>query len=103
MAEKLRVCAIGDIEEEDVMRFDHGDLSLIIIHGADGKFYATDGYCTHEKQHLADGLVDAFDIECPLHGGTFDYRSGHPTGAPVCLALKTYPVIVEGDTVFIEL
>jgi len=103
MAEKLRVCAVGDIEEEDVIRFDHGDHSLIVIHGPDGKFYAADGYCTHEKQHLSEGLVDAFDIECPRHFGAYDYRTGDPTVAPVCVALKTYPVVVEGDDVYVML
>ncbi len=103
MPEKIRACGVDDVDEEDVVRFDHGDLSLIIIHGVDGKFYATDGHCTHERQHLVDGLVDEFDIECPLHAGTFDYRTGDPTGAPACVALKTYKVSVEGDDVFVEI
>lgn len=103
MAEKIRACAVGDVEEEDLIRFDHGGKSLIIIHGPDGKFYAADGYCTHEKQHLSEGIVDDFDIECPLHFGAYDYRTGDPTVAPVCVALKTYPVTVEGDDVFVEL
>lgn len=103
MAEKIRACSTGDIEEEDVLRLDHGDKSLIIIHGPDGNFYATDGYCTHEKQHLSDGLVYEFNIECPLHFGAFDYRTGDPTAAPACEALKTYPVAVEGDDVYVEI
>ncbi|MDP5218911.1 Rieske 2Fe-2S domain-containing protein [Ruegeria sp. 2205SS24-7] len=102
MAKKIRVCSVDDIEEEDVMRFDHEDKSLIIIHGPDGNFYATDGYCTHEKQHLSEGIVDEFDIECPLHFGAFDYRTGDPTVPPVCVALKTYPVVIEGDEVLVE-
>ena len=103
MSERLRVCSVNDIDEEDVMRFDHGDNSLIIIHGPDGNFYATDGHCTHEMQHLSEGLVDEFEIECPLHFGAFDYRTGDPTVPPVCVALKTYPVTVEGEDVFVEL
>ena len=102
MPEKIRVCALDDLEEEDVMRVDHGDISLIVIHGPDGRFYATDGYCTHERQHLSEGIVDGFEIECPLHFGAFDYRSGDPVTPPVCVALRTYPVAVEGDDVFVE-
>lgn len=103
MPEKIRVCGIDDLEEEDVMRVDHGDMSLIVIHGPDGRFYATDGYCTHERQHLSDGIVDGFDIECPLHFGAFDYRTGDPVTPPACVALRTYPVAVEGDDVFVEI
>lgn len=100
MAEKIRACSTEDIEEEDVLRFDHGDKTYAIYHGPDGNFYATDGYCTHEKAHLGDGLVDEYEIECPLHHGAFDYRTGDPTVAPACVQLKTYPVSVEDGDVF---
>ena len=103
MSEWLRVCSVKDIDEEDVMRFDHGDKSLIVIHGRDGSFYAADGHCTHERQHLSESLVDEFEIECPLHFGAYDYRTGNPTVPSVCAALKTYPVTVEGDDVFVEI
>ena len=41
-------------------------------------------------------------IECPKHNGRFDIRDGRPLGAPVCVALKTYPAKVEAGKVFIE-
>ena len=103
MATTLRVCATSDIEEEDVMRFDHGAQTFAIFRGPDGAFYATDGYCTHEKAHLGEGLVDDFEIECPLHFGAFDYRTGDPTVAPACVKLRTYPVTLDGDNVLITI
>jgi 3-phenylpropionate/trans-cinnamate dioxygenase ferredoxin component len=42
-------------------------------------------------------------IECPKHNGRFNYKTGAAKGAPVCVALKTYPVKVEAGTVFIDL
>ncbi len=101
MTQRVRVCSTKDVEEEDVYRFDQADRTFAIYHGPDGSFYATDGYCTHEKAHLAEGIVDEFEIECPLRFGSFDYRTGDPTVAPVCIALKTYPVEVADDEVFI--
>lgn len=101
MTELVRVCSVNEIEEEDVLRFDVGSRSLAIYRSPDGEFYATDGYCTHEKTHLADGIVDGYDIECPLHFGAFDYRTGDPTVAPACVALKTYPVQVQEGAVYV--
>ncbi len=103
MAEQVRVCGKSDIDEEDVMRFDHGDRTFAIYRGPEGDFYATDGFCTHEKALLSDGIVDGYEIECPLHFGAFDYRTGDPTVAPACVKLKTYPVSVEGEDVFIAI
>ncbi len=103
MAELIRACGVDDIEEEDVLRFDHKDRTFAIFHDPEGKFYATDGYCTHEKAHLGDGIVDGHEIECPLHFGAFDYRTGDPTVAPACVKLKTYPVTVQDDAIFIDI
>lgn len=95
-------CAAGEIEEEDVIRWDHSDRTFAIYHGADGSYYCTDGLCTHEQVHLSDGLVLDFEIECPKHNGVFDYRTGAAKRAPVCVSLKTYPTKVEGGRVLVD-
>ena len=99
----IDACATEDIDEEDVVRWDHGDRTFAIYHGVDGAFYCTDGLCTHEQIHLCDGLVMDFEIECPKHNGVFDFRSGKALRAPVCVDLATYPVKVEGDRVLVML
>jgi len=95
--------SVGDIEREDVKRFDHGGRTFAIYCAPDGQHYATDGVCTHEYAHLADGFVMDHLIECPKHNGRFDYRTGDAKGAPVCVNLKTYPMRVEGKTLLIKL
>ena len=97
----VEACDADEVEEEDVMRFDHGGRTFAIYRLDDG-YYATDGLCTHEKVHLADGLVMDNIIECPKHNGRFDIRSGAAKGAPVCINLKTYPVKVDAGKVFIN-
>lgn len=102
MTEWIKVCVQDDISEEDVMRFDHAGHTFAIYRSPSNKFYATDGLCTHEKVHLADGLVIDHVIECPKHNGRFDYTTGAAKGAPVCVNLKTYPVKIEGGDVYID-
>ena len=96
------VCRSDEIDEEDLVRFDHDGNTYAVYNTATG-FYATDGMCTHEAQHLEDGLVMDDVIECPLHQGRFHIPTGKARGAPVCIDLKTYPVKVEDENVFIEL
>ena len=97
----VKVGPLGDLDEEDVKRFDLGERTFA-IYRAGGKVYATDGLCTHEQVHLADGLVMDDVIECPMHNGRFDIRDGRALGAPACVNLKTYPAKVEGDVIFIQ-
>ena len=74
-----------DIEPEDVMRFDHAGRSFALYRTEDDRYFATDGLCTHEKVHLADGLVMGTIIECPKHNGRFDFITGKAKGAPACM------------------
>ena len=99
----IEACAADDIEEEDVIRFDHDGRTFAVYRSPDDEYYATDGWCTHERAHLADGLVMDNIIECPKHNGRFDYTTGQAKGAPVCVNLQTYPVKVENGTVFIQI
>jgi len=98
----IEVCAADEIDEEDVIRFDHAGRTFAIYRSPEDTYHATDGLCTHEKIHLADGLVMDHIIECPKHNGRFSYKTGEAKGAPVCVDLRTYPVKVEGGTVFIN-
>nr|WP_210324310.1 MocE family 2Fe-2S type ferredoxin [Aestuariivirga litoralis] len=103
MTNWVEVCDKDDINQEDVIRFDHEGKSYAIYRSPDDKFYATDGLCTHERVHLADGLVMDTIIECPKHNGRFDYTTGAAKGAPVCVNLKTYPVKIENLKIFIAI
>ena len=103
MADWIDACDAEDIEPEDVIRFDHGGRTFALYRTEDDRYFATDGLCTHEKVHLADGLVMGSIIECPKHNGRFDFTSGKAKGAPVCVDIATYPVKVEGGRVLIRL
>lgn len=102
MAEWIEACGADDVEEEDVIRFDHAGKAFAIYRSPDDRYYATDGLCTHEQISLADGLVMDDIIECPKHNGRFNYKTGEARGAPVCVNLRTYKVKVEAGAVFIE-
>ena len=102
MAHWVEACNADDLEEEDVIRFDHGGRTFAVYRSPDDEYFATDGICTHEHAHLSDGLVMDNIIECPKHNGRFDYKTGEAKGAPVCVDLRTYPVKVEGGKVLID-
>ena len=103
MADWVDACDAEDIDSEDLIRFDHGDQTYAIYRSPNDNYYCTDGLCTHEQVHLADGLVIDNIIECPKHNGRFDYRTGQAKGAPVCVDLRTYPVKVENGRVFVQI
>jgi 3-phenylpropionate/trans-cinnamate dioxygenase ferredoxin component len=102
MADWIDACSTDEIDEEDVIRFDHNGLTFAIYHSPDGEYFCTDGLCSHENVHLAGGLVMDYLIECPKHNGQFDYRTGEAKRAPVCVDLRTYETRIHGDRVQIR-
>jgi naphthalene 1,2-dioxygenase system ferredoxin subunit len=75
----------------------------IALYDMDGDLYATDDICTHAYAKLSDGWLDKGEIECPLHAGRFDVKTGAATAPPCTENLKTYPVRVIGDDIQIKL
>ena len=75
----------------------------IALYEMDGEIFATDDICTHAYAKLSDGWMERGEIECPLHAGRFDIRTGKATAPPCVDDLKTYPVRVEGGEIQVKL
>lgn len=103
MSSSIEVCAVADMAPESIRRFDHGDMTFAIYCSPEGEFFATDGFCTHEKSHLVDGSVDGYVIECSRHFGQFDYRTGEAVELPACVDLRTHRVEVRDGKVYLDL
>jgi naphthalene 1,2-dioxygenase ferredoxin component len=87
-----------------------GDVKAVTLDGREIALYsvgeevfATDNLCTHGPGRLCNGFLLDHEIECPLHQGRFDVRSGQATCEPVTEALRTYPVRIEGGRVLLRL
>ena len=63
-----------------------------VVYDAPDRLYASLAYCTHQGALLRDGYFDRHLIECPLHQGCFDIRTGEPKGAPATRPLRVVEV-----------
>jgi naphthalene 1,2-dioxygenase system ferredoxin subunit len=98
----IDVTATEDIPEDDVIGVDIAGKS-IALYRVDGEVFATDNLCTHGNARLCDGFLEGHEIECPLHQGKFDIRNGKAMCAPLTEDVKTYPIKIEGDRVFVAI
>lgn len=99
----VSACRLDDIEQEGARRFDHGGRTYALYRSPADEVFCTDGLCTHEAIHLADGLVMDYEVECPKHSGVFDYRTGAAKRLPACKNLNVYAARVEHGAVLVEL
>jgi naphthalene 1,2-dioxygenase system ferredoxin subunit len=92
----------GDLNEGDVLGIIVAGHE-IALYDIEGQIFATDDICTHAYAKLSDGWFDNGEIECPLHAGRFDARTGKATAPPCVDDIKTYPVRVEGGEIQVNL
>ncbi len=102
MAERIKLCGVGDVAIGAAVRVEAGPLALAVFN-VDGAFYVTDDACTHGPGQLSEGFVDGDVVECNFHGGRFNIRSGEVVGPPCMVPVKTYPAVVVDGAVFIEI
>src|SRR5260221_14570425 len=75
----------------------------VAVYLLDGEIYATDNICTHAYACLSDGYLEDGIIECPLHAGRFEVKTGKALGSPVTKDIETFPVKLDGDDVLVKL
>jgi naphthalene 1,2-dioxygenase ferredoxin component len=92
------VARLDDLWEDNVLAFDVAGREIALYRLGDAVF-ATDNGCTHGHARLCDGFVENGEIECPLHQGRFDIRTGKAMCRPLTEDLRTYPVRIEDGQV----
>jgi nitrite reductase/ring-hydroxylating ferredoxin subunit len=75
--------------------------SILVCRTREGVF-AVDGICTHAYARLREGRLRGNRIICPLHGASFDVRSGKVLGLPAIENLGTYRVRISAGAVEVE-
>ncbi len=95
--EVAKAAEIGDGEMKQV---ELGGRKIALFN-LKGSFFAIDDLCTHAFAFLTDGYVEGDEIECPLHAGRFDIRTGKATAPPCTEDVRTYPVRQEGDALLV--
>jgi nitrite reductase/ring-hydroxylating ferredoxin subunit len=97
------VASRAEVPEGTAIAVTVGEMELALYHLEGGEFRCTDNVCTHEYARLTDGWLDGAVIECPLHAGQFDVRTGKGLCAPIERDLPVFDVRVEGDDLLVKL
>jgi p-cumate 2,3-dioxygenase ferredoxin subunit len=97
------LCRTDELAPGEIAGRSLPDGSKVAIYNVDNTYYVTSDVCTHGESSLSEeGLLDGHLVECGWHMGTFDVRTGAPTGRPCVVPIKSYPVTIIDSQVHIE-
>ena len=75
---------------------------VVVCRTRDG-IYALDNTCTHAFARMSEGRLRGFRLICPLHGASFDARTGAVLGAPAASPLARHATRIVDEVVEIQL
>jgi len=92
----------ADFGDRDMIGVRVGGRPIALYALADG-IYATGNVCPHLGALLSFGCVVDGWVECPMHHALFDIRTGMSDGSVTDRNVRTFPVKVEGDRIWVDL
>lgn len=93
-----RAIAAAELSEGQMRVVQLGARSILLCRTKEG-WYALDDICTHAFAKMHEGRLRGHRLICPLHGASYDCRTGAVLGPPAILPLKTYQVRHVGDDI----
>ncbi len=98
---RVALCSLDSLPKGQGRCFAVGRLKVAVFRERDGSVAALDGLCPHLGGPLADGLIGAGVVVCPLHAYRFRLSDG--TGVDNGFRAGRYPVVIEDGRVFVQL
>lgn len=95
-----RVASADDVPENQPVPVEVEGRQLA-LYRVENEWFCTENVCTHAYALLTEGWLEGYVIECPLHSGQFDIRTGRGLCAPITEDLQTFPVRTEGSELFV--
>jgi naphthalene 1,2-dioxygenase ferredoxin component len=74
----------------------------LAVFEVEGDYFVTSNRCTHGLARMSGGYLEGYLIECPVHQGLFDIRTGEVKGPPCTEPLPTFPMHREGEDIFVS-
>lgn len=105
-AARLRELRVGTAKR---LALEGQTIALFRVNGA---LHAIEDACPHEEGgSLSRGTIEEASVWCPLHGARFALATGEtmeppegePMAPPVDRGVRTYPVTVIGDEIYLDL
>ncbi|HVT83265.1 MAG TPA: nitrite reductase small subunit NirD [Phycisphaerae bacterium] len=99
---EIHLCSLDDLPLGLGRAFEIQGRTIALFRTRTGKVFAFDNQCPHKQGPLSEGMLAGDSVVCPLHAFRFDMNTGDCDQPNTC-ALKTHPVELRNNEVFIQL
>ena len=116
---RYRLCHVDEVPVGSKKAFTVKSIPIVLAHSVKDEFFAIYGLCPHQRAALSDGTLGGLAVadeigadfcyeregeilRCAWHGFSYDVTTGVCLAAPERLRVKTYPLVIEQNEVFLD-
>lgn len=103
MSREIKLCKTSEIIQGQAKSFKINELEIAIVN-LGSKFFALSNICPHQHTRIVNhtgAIIEGENIVCPMHGWTFEIRTGKPVYGSG--RLKKFEVEIRNDEIWIKL
>jgi 3-phenylpropionate/trans-cinnamate dioxygenase ferredoxin subunit len=99
----LDVCPVEELPPCSV-KIVYAGVLAIGVYNLNDEYFALEDRCSHDDGPLCEGDFECDEgvAICPRHGANIDIRSGRALTLPAVEPVDTFPVVVEGGMVKVD-
>ena len=96
----VKVAQVSEIKPGEMISVEV-DNEQVLLANVNGSIHAVDDICSHAYASLSEGDLNGQEVECPLHGGSFNVTTGEAVSPPADGPVRVYKVQIEGDDILV--
>lgn len=102
MTDFHKIASTDEVAPGEVKQYRVEDRPVALCN-VDGEFHAFEDVCTHQFAYLSEGGLERDRVKCPLHGASFDVKTGQPKSLPAVKPVPLHEVKVEDGNVYVAM
>jgi nitrite reductase/ring-hydroxylating ferredoxin subunit len=100
MPDFVKVAQVSEIRPGEMIMVNVGS-EQVLLANVEGNIHACEDICSHAYASLSEGDINGAEVECPLHGATFNITTGEALTPPAEDPVKVFAVQIEGDDILV--
>ena len=96
----VKVAQVSEIRPGEMIAVEVDNEQVRLVNVA-GNIHAVEDTFSHAYASLSEGDLNGEEVECPLHGGSFNVTTGAPVNPPVSEPVRVYKVQIDGDDILV--
>jgi len=103
MQKAVKLCKISELKQGKAKSFKIDDFDIALVN-LNSKIYALSNICPHQHTRIVNGndaIIEGENIVCPMHGWTFEIKTGKPVYGSG--KLKIFEVEIKNDEIWVKI